>query len=73
MLVNLSFIGFLLQDILPLILSHFAFTGDSSSWQSGLFDNKSFSEIMAGWAPTVVCGRARFDLFVYCSVYCRVI
>ena len=42
------------------IMIFFESTGDSSLWQSGLFDNKSFSEIMAGWAPTVVCGRARF-------------
>ncbi|XP_065065408.1 acetyl-CoA carboxylase-like isoform X1 [Rhopilema esculentum] len=32
---------------------------DSSTWQSGLFDDGSFTEIMAGWATTVVCGRAR--------------
>ncbi|CAC5416434.1 ACACA [Mytilus coruscus] len=28
-------------------------------WQSGFFDQGSFSEIMAGWAQTVVVGRAR--------------
>ncbi|KAF6080357.1 acetyl-CoA carboxylase beta [Phyllostomus discolor] len=29
------------------------------SWQSGFFDQGSFSEIMAPWAQTVVTGRAR--------------
>uniref|UniRef100_H0V3L2 acetyl-CoA carboxylase n=1 Tax=Cavia porcellus TaxID=10141 RepID=H0V3L2_CAVPO len=29
------------------------------TWQSGFFDQGSFKEIMAPWAPTVVVGRAR--------------
>ncbi|XP_004636404.1 acetyl-CoA carboxylase 2 [Octodon degus] len=29
------------------------------AWQSGFFDQGSFKEIMAPWAPTVVVGRAR--------------
>ncbi|KAM5238299.1 acetyl-CoA carboxylase 2 isoform 2-T2 [Ctenodactylus gundi] len=29
------------------------------TWQSGFFDQDSFKEIMAPWAPTVVTGRAR--------------
>ncbi|XP_064627568.1 acetyl-CoA carboxylase-like isoform X4 [Lineus longissimus] len=29
------------------------------SWQSGFFDKDSFQEILAPWAKTVVCGRAR--------------
>lgn len=28
-------------------------------WLSGFFDKGSFLEIMAPWAQTVVCGRAR--------------
>lgn len=28
-------------------------------WESGFFDKGSFDEIMASWAQTVVCGRAR--------------
>ncbi|EFX86656.1 hypothetical protein DAPPUDRAFT_222043 [Daphnia pulex] len=28
-------------------------------WESGFFDRGSFDEIMAAWAQTVVCGRAR--------------
>lgn len=30
-------------------------------WQSGFFDKGSWMEIMAPWAQTVVCGRARSD------------
>eukprot|EP00611_Tribonema_gayanum_P009281 TRINITY_DN1905_c0_g1_i2.p1 TRINITY_DN1905_c0_g1~~TRINITY_DN1905_c0_g1_i2.p1 ORF type:complete len:726 (-),score=215.83 TRINITY_DN1905_c0_g1_i2:222-2288(-) len=29
------------------------------SWISGFFDRGTFSETLAGWAETVVCGRAR--------------
>ena len=32
---------------------------DSGTWQSGFFDNGSFTETLAGWAKTVVVGRAR--------------
>jgi acetyl-CoA carboxylase/biotin carboxylase 1 len=32
---------------------------DSGSWQSGFFDRGSFTETLAGWAKTVVVGRAR--------------
>eukprot|EP00794_Sanderia_malayensis_P012741 gene12741-14046_t len=32
---------------------------DSKVWQTGFFDKDSFSEIMSGWASTVICGRAR--------------
>lgn len=28
-------------------------------WESGLFDKNSFTEAQAGWARTVVTGRAR--------------
>ncbi len=28
-------------------------------WQSGFFDKGSWDELMAPWAQTVVCGRAR--------------
>ena len=28
-------------------------------WLSGFFDRKSWIEIMAPWAQTVICGRAR--------------
>lgn len=28
-------------------------------WESGFFDRGSFDEILAGWAQTVICGRAR--------------
>ena len=30
-----------------------------NSWQSGFFDRGSWQEILAPWAQTVVCGRAR--------------
>lgn len=30
-----------------------------SVWESGLFDKGSWDEILASWARTVVCGRAR--------------
>jgi len=33
-------------------------------WQSGFFDKGSWMEIMAAWAQTVVCGRARLDAVV---------
>jgi acetyl-CoA carboxylase/biotin carboxylase 1 len=33
--------------------------GEGSSWVSGFFDRHSFSEALAGWAKTVVVGRAR--------------
>ena len=29
------------------------------AWQSGFFDRDSFTETLAGWAKSVVCGRAR--------------
>jgi acetyl-CoA carboxylase / biotin carboxylase 1 len=32
---------------------------DTGSWQSGFFDRGSFQETLAGWAKTVVVGRAR--------------
>lgn len=32
---------------------------DSGVWQSGFFDRGSFQETLAGWAKTVVVGRAR--------------
>lgn len=32
---------------------------DSGTWQSGFFDRGSFKETLAGWAKTVVVGRAR--------------
>jgi acetyl-CoA carboxylase/biotin carboxylase 1 len=32
---------------------------DSGHWQSGFFDKGSFKETLAGWAKTVVVGRAR--------------
>jgi len=32
---------------------------DSGEWQSGFFDRGSFTETLAGWAKTVVVGRAR--------------
>lgn len=28
-------------------------------WESGFFDKGSWHEILASWAKTVVCGRAR--------------
>lgn len=31
----------------------------SNQWISGFFDKDSFTETLAGWAKTVVCGRAR--------------
>jgi acetyl-CoA carboxylase carboxyltransferase component len=31
----------------------------NGTWQSGLFDRGSFTEMLGGWARTVVCGRAR--------------
>jgi acetyl-CoA carboxylase / biotin carboxylase 1 len=31
----------------------------SDTWVSGFFDRDSFCETLAGWAETVVCGRAR--------------
>jgi len=34
-------------------------------WQSGFFDKGSWMEIMAPWAQTVVCGRARFAAFCF--------
>ena len=33
--------------------------GDDDVWQSGFFDRGSFTETLAGWAKTVVVGRAR--------------
>lgn len=32
---------------------------DQGNWQSGFFDKGSFTETMAGWAKSVVVGRAR--------------
>lgn len=32
---------------------------DNGEWQSGFFDRGSFTETLAGWAKTVVVGRAR--------------
>lgn len=36
---------------------------DSGSWVSGFFDRGSFTEYLAGWAKTVVVGRARLGGF----------
>ena len=33
-------------------------------WQSGFFDKGSWMEIMAPWAQTVVCGRARSVFYI---------
>ena len=33
-------------------------------WQCGFFDKGSWMEIMARWAQTVVCGRARLVVFI---------
>jgi len=33
--------------------------GEDGSWTSGFFDRGSFTETLAGWAKTVVVGRAR--------------
>ncbi len=32
---------------------------DDGSWRGGLFDRGSFTELLSGWAMTVVTGRAR--------------
>jgi acetyl-CoA carboxylase/biotin carboxylase 1 len=32
---------------------------DNGVWQSGFFDRNSFTETLAGWAKTVIVGRAR--------------
>lgn len=32
---------------------------ENGEWQSGFFDQGSFMEVLAGWAKTCVCGRAR--------------
>jgi len=34
-------------------------TTQGGGWESGLFDQGSFTEVMAGWAKTVITGRAR--------------
>jgi acetyl-CoA carboxylase carboxyltransferase component len=34
-------------------------SGDELYWQGGFFDKDSFVEVLAGWAKTVVTGRAR--------------
>ncbi|KRZ71508.1 Acetyl-CoA carboxylase, partial [Trichinella papuae] len=39
----------------------------STQWESGFFDRNSWSEIMSGWAKTVICGRARLG-GIPCSV-----
>lgn len=31
-------------------------------WISGFFDKNSFIETLDGWAKTVVCGRARYNI-----------
>lgn len=36
---------------------------DNGMWQSGFFDRGSFTEYLAGWAKTVVVGRARLGGF----------
>lgn len=33
--------------------------GGEAGWESGLFDRNSFTEAQAGWARTVITGRAR--------------
>lgn len=35
------------------------FSNNGTDWESGFFDRNSWDEIMAPWAQTVVCGRAR--------------
>jgi len=37
---------------------------DSNIWQSGFFDKGSWMEIMAPWAQSVICGRARWVEFL---------
>lgn len=32
---------------------------EGNAWRSGFFDKDSFTEVLGGWAKTVVCGRAR--------------
>jgi acetyl-CoA carboxylase / biotin carboxylase 1 len=34
-------------------------SNNADTWVSGFFDRDSFCETLAGWAETVVCGRAR--------------
>lgn len=34
-------------------------TQEGEAWKSGFFDRDSFTEVLGGWAKTVVCGRAR--------------
>jgi acetyl-CoA carboxylase/biotin carboxylase 1 len=34
-------------------------TTQGGGWESGLFDQGSFTEVMGGWAKTVITGRAR--------------
>nr|AOE43261.1 acetyl-CoA carboxylase biotin carboxylase [Rostrostelium ellipticum] len=45
-------------DVRDLISGHSS-SIDPLVWISGLFDKDSFIETLAGWAKTVVCGRAR--------------
>ncbi|XP_065669761.1 acetyl-CoA carboxylase isoform X2 [Hydra vulgaris] len=33
--------------------------GDKIAWESGLFDQGSFIEVLGGWAQSVICGRGR--------------
>ena len=35
------------------------YTDPNGHWVSGFFDQGSFTETLAGWARTVICGRAR--------------
>lgn len=35
------------------------YTEESGKWISGFFDKDSWKETLAGWARTVICGRAR--------------
>jgi acetyl-CoA carboxylase carboxyltransferase component len=30
-------------------------------WQSGFLDRDSFTEVLSGWAKTVIVGRGRFE------------
>ena len=43
----------------PRLLITGGFTGVNNKWQSGFFDKNTFVETLAGWAKTVVVGRAR--------------
>ena len=54
-------VGFTPISGVPYDPRHLLAGGEDSSgnWQSGFFDKGSFTETLAGWAKTVVVGRAR--------------